>query len=64
MTQPKTRHVFVRPPNIPVEQAGLLIEWRQYDGGDWHALVVYVDRAGRAVTEWVPVERVRPVMEE
>ena len=64
MTEPRTRHVWVRPPDIPVEHQGLLLEWRQYDSGDWWGRVLYVDREGREIMEWIPRDRIRPVRSE
>lgn len=61
MAKPKTRHVWVRPPNLPVEHQAFLLEWRQTETGDWFARVLWVDHEYREVMDWVSAERVRPV---
>ncbi len=38
---------------------GLLLTWTRQASG-WEGLVVYVDAGGRAITEQVPAERIRP----
>jgi hypothetical protein len=55
----RVHHVWVRPEHLPTEMPGLVLEWRQ--NPDWEALVTWVEPRGAAVTEWVPVERLRPV---
>lgn len=54
------RHVWVRPPNLPVPHPGLLLAWRR-EREEWIALVTYIDAGGRAITEWVPRDRMVPV---
>lgn len=61
MSAGRRRHVWVMPPNVPVEAPGLVLEWRADDGGEWSALVTYIDKQGRVVTEWVTADRLRPV---
>lgn len=54
----RARHVWVRPEHSPTECAGLVLEWRRTP--DWEALVTYVEPRGRAVTEWVAADQLRP----
>ncbi|MDQ6527151.1 hypothetical protein RB608_26290 [Nocardioides sp. LHD-245] len=54
------RHVWVRLAFVPVELPGLVLDWRSTEGG-WEGLVSYVDREGRAVTEWLAAAALRPV---
>ncbi|WGX99297.1 hypothetical protein [Nocardioides sp. L-11A] len=54
------RHVWVRLAFVPVELPGLLLDWRSTARG-WEGLVSYVDREGRAVTEWLAATALRPV---
>lgn len=55
---PSRRHCWVATGHDgPCE--GLLISWTRELSG-WHALVVYVDHDGRAITEQLPADRLRP----
>lgn len=57
------RHVWVRLAFVPVELPGLVLDWRSTETG-WEGLVSYVDREGRAVTEWLAATALRPAMPE
>ncbi|WP_408899288.1 hypothetical protein ACJ5H2_09305 [Nocardioides sp. R1-1] len=57
------RHVWVRLAFVPVELPGLVLDWRSTEAG-WEGLVSYVDREGRAVTEWLAATALRPAMPE
>ncbi|WP_436701851.1 hypothetical protein [Nocardioides sp. BYT-33-1] len=54
------RHVWVRLAFVPVELPGLVLDWRPTERG-WEGMVSYVDREGRAVTEWLSASALRPV---
>lgn len=54
------RHVWVRPAFVPTELAGLVLEWRSGDQG-WEGYVLYADREGRMVMEWLPAANLRPI---
>ncbi|MBM7520146.1 hypothetical protein [Nocardioides nitrophenolicus] len=54
------RHVWVRLAFVPVELPGLVLHWRSTERG-WEGLVSYVDREGRAVTEWLAATSLRPI---
>lgn len=56
-------HVWVRPVHSPTESAGLVLEWRRDDEGEWQALVTYVEPRGRVVTEWLQAGHLRPAAE-
>lgn len=56
------RHVWVKPTNMPTEMPGLVVEWSQSPEG-WRALVTYVEPRGRAVTEWLDSDQLRPATE-
>lgn len=57
--------MFVRPTHSNTEAPGLVLEWRTASpGGDWEALVTYVEPRGRVVTDWIPAEQLRPVEDE
>lgn len=61
MIAPKNPHAWVRPPHLPTEHRGFLVEWVQMDDG-WRARVLYLDaRTGEQVWVEVPRDRVRPV---
>lgn len=60
----RTAHVWVRFPHIPMPFAGLVLEWRQGQQGEWEALVTYLDRMTlkqKVVTEWVPADQLIPI---
>ena len=57
----RRRHVWCRPPFVPVEFPGFVLAWKQLEDGVWEALVTYVDKHEQIVTEWIPADRVRPV---
>lgn len=62
MIAPKNPHVWVRPPHLPVEHRGFLVEWLPMDDGGWRARVLYLDpRSGDPVWVEVPSDRVRAV---
>ncbi|NYI47674.1 hypothetical protein BJ993_004754 [Nocardioides aromaticivorans] len=45
---------------MPTELAGLVLEWRSGDKG-WEGYVMYADREGRMVMEWLPAANLRPI---
>lgn len=53
--------MWVRPTHSNTECAGLVLEWRRDSEGVWEALVTYVEPRGRAVTDWLAAEQLRPV---
>lgn len=57
------RHVWVHVAFLPRECPGLVLDWQQREGA-WRALVTYWrEDESRAVTEWVPQENLRPVVD-
>lgn len=59
----RTRHVRVRPAFMAQDFPGLVLEWEKV-GDAWQALTVYYrEDEGRAVTEWVEAQYLRPVRE-
>jgi hypothetical protein len=59
-----TRHCWVTGlPDRPGRWAGLLVEWRQADTGEWLGRVAYVvedDARPVLVEAWLPGTRLRP----
>jgi hypothetical protein len=64
VTQPRTRHVFVKLDHDPIEHPGLVHEWARTDNG-WNTRVTYVVvDEDRAVMTWVQAHHLRPVVSE
>lgn len=63
MSQPKTRHVWVRREYDPRTVAGLVLEWQQREGGIWWAHTVYVLDDGVRI-EWIAGSSLDPVKSE
>ena len=58
---PKTHHVWVRTPHVPIEHFGFLYWWRQKADGEWFGWVTWIDHS-KTVHEpqWVPRAWIRP----
>lgn len=59
MSQPKTRHVWVRREYDPRTVPGLVLEWEQRDG-TWWARVAYVVE-GATMVDWIVGSSLDPV---
>jgi hypothetical protein len=53
--------VWVRPPFVPIEFPGFVLDWKQLEDGAWEALVTYVDKHEKVITEWLPADCLRVV---
>lgn len=60
---PKTRHVWVNREHDPRTVPGLVLEWRQREGGIWWARVAYVVE-GATIVDWIVGTSLAPVRSE